>query len=212
MIERKPRKNLFLSATAEAAGVNAPVRIRNLSEDGALIDGPALPEVGSTFVLRRQDVSVRATVVWNEGGRCGLRFSAIISIDDWVAGVPTAVRTGSLGQTRVDAIQAAIRGGREVPPSAGFAVPPAPSVDELPARIAQELAMVKHMLHAVADHLTDDVEVLARHAEALQNFDVATQIIEHLGEVLGSTDQAGTVARLPMHDLRNRLLGVPAIK
>ncbi len=71
---------------------------------------------------------------------------------------------------------------------------------------------MKDMLHAVADHLTDDSEVLTRHAEALQNFDVATQIIEHLGEILGSADQAQTVARLPMHDLRNRLLGTLTIK
>lgn len=211
MIERKPRKNLFLSATAEAAGVSAPVRIRNLSEDGAMIDGPALPEVGSTFLLRRLDVAVEARVIWNEGGRCGVKFAAVITIDDWVAGAVTA-RTGSLGQTRVDAIQAAIRSGQALPVGAGFDPPVAQTVDDLPARIVAELALVREMLEDVADDLTEDLEVLTRHAEALQNFDVATQIIQHLGEVLGSADQAGTVTRLPMHDLRNRLLGTPAAK
>ena len=59
---REPRKNLLLAASVEAGQLVAPVRIRNMSEYGAMIDGPALPEVGSTLVLRRLQVSVPAQV------------------------------------------------------------------------------------------------------------------------------------------------------
>ncbi|HWU72845.1 MAG TPA: hypothetical protein VN137_05135, partial [Sphingomonas sp.] len=43
---RAPRKNLLLTATIRSQGVTAPVRIRNLSEKGAMVDGQALPEPG----------------------------------------------------------------------------------------------------------------------------------------------------------------------
>lgn len=212
MVERQPRKNLFLSATAEAGSVTAPVRIRNLSERGAMIDGPALPDVGSTFVLRRLEIAIGAQVVWNMNGRCGLRLDGTVSIDDWVAGVKQPERFGSLGQTRVDAIQAALRQGEELPADDCLLVSDDSTAEQIDSRIAAELALVRSMLNAVADELTEDMDVLMRHEQALQNFDVATQIIEHLASVVSSADRKSAVAAVPMHDLRNRLRGTLSLK
>src|SRR5690606_32539453 len=65
MTPRAPRKNVMLAASISASTVSAPVRIRNLSEAGAMIDGPALPDAGSTLMLNRLELSVTAVVVWN---------------------------------------------------------------------------------------------------------------------------------------------------
>ncbi|HEX9947586.1 MAG TPA: hypothetical protein VGA98_08605, partial [Allosphingosinicella sp.] len=48
-----PRTNLLLAATAEVGGRSLPVRIRNLSETGALIEGAGLPDAGMSLVLAR---------------------------------------------------------------------------------------------------------------------------------------------------------------
>ena len=108
LVSRASRKNL-LTASIEAGALKAPVRIRNLSETGAMIDGAALPDIGTVLTLRRLEV-VRAVVVWSATGRCGIRFDGVAAVEDWVAGVRQA-RPAERSQARVDAIQAAVRRG-----------------------------------------------------------------------------------------------------
>jgi len=57
--ERLPRKNLLLGATIEAGALSAPVRIRNLSETGALIDGAALPDLEGEPGARAAELFLR---------------------------------------------------------------------------------------------------------------------------------------------------------
>src|SRR5690606_24840920 len=95
----------------EAGEIFAPVRIRNLSEGGAMIEGAALPEIGSTIVLRRLELSIMATVVWRLDHRCGVRLHGRVAVDEWISGVKAPDMRGSLGQLRVDRIQAAVREG-----------------------------------------------------------------------------------------------------
>ncbi|NWM10776.1 hypothetical protein GY642_25995, partial [Escherichia coli] len=56
--ERLPRKNLLLAATIEADGLRVPVRIRNLSEGGAMVDGSVLPRAGTLLTLTRAEIEV----------------------------------------------------------------------------------------------------------------------------------------------------------
>jgi len=58
---RSARIKLLLSGTIESRDIWSPVRIRNLSETGALLEGAVLPEVGEHLVLRRQDIQIGAT-------------------------------------------------------------------------------------------------------------------------------------------------------
>src|SRR5207244_4552334 len=95
---RLPRKNLLLSATIEAGTLNAPVRIRNLSESGAMLDGTALPESGVRLVLRRSAIEVPATAIWRTGGRCGIKFDdTAVSVDEWVSGTRAPSFNGHFG-------------------------------------------------------------------------------------------------------------------
>ena len=207
MIPREPRKNLMLAATIAAAEVSAPVRIRNLSEGGAMIDGAALPEPGSTLVLTRLELSVQATVVWNRDGRCGLMLANRIVVDDWIAGVRRTRATGNLGQLRVDQIQAAVRSGAALPVDP--APPPAPVVETgaLDRRLARELSDLKRVLDEVGEALADDIDVLMRHEQTLQRFDIAVQTLQYLADLMAAPDRAKAVEDVPMHDLRSRLSG-----
>ena len=211
MTPRAPRKNVMLAASISAGAVSAPVRIRNLSEAGAMIDGAALPNAGSTLMLNRLELSVMATVVWHRDGRCGLSLRVPITVDDWIAGVRTAAANASLGQLRVDHIQSAIRSGAALPSETAAPAPNPVDAEPIEQRIAAELARVKRMQDAVSEELTDDVDVLMRHERAMQNFDIAAQTVEELSTVMAAGDPQRAVAGVQMHDLRSRLSGQPTL-
>jgi hypothetical protein len=212
VVPREPRKNLMLAATIEADTVTAPVKIRNMSESGAMIDGPALPEVGSQVILHRLDLSIAATVVWNEEGRCGLKLAGTVKVDEWITGSRQVEKHSSLGQLRVDKIQSAIRGGLPLP--AEPAAPPSRTAVATPVddRIARELAQVKLVLDAIGDELTDNADILTRHEKALQNLDIASATIEWLAAVVSADDPEEVIAKISMHDLRSRLSGLATLK
>jgi hypothetical protein len=204
---RPPRKNVMLAGSISSGAAQAPVRIRNLSELGAMIDGPSLPTPGCTLTLNRLALSIRATVVWTCGGRCGLRLDGVIVVDDWIAGAITNPARAAAAQFRVDQIQSAVRSGAVLPAETRApAVNPA-DIQPVERSVAAELCRVRRMLDAVTEELSDDVDVLGRHERAMQNFDIAAQIIAELAVVLAADDREAAVGAVHMHDLRSRLSG-----
>jgi hypothetical protein len=148
---RAPRKNLLLSATIEAGALRAPVRIRNLSESGAMLDGAVLPEVGAELTVRRSAIAIGAVVVWRATGRCGVRFTQVAaSVEEWVAGARNPSFEGYQGQARVDAIQQAVRSGGALPgdtaPAAG-----ATTLGELDARLVEEIFQTRELLDRLGE-------------------------------------------------------------
>jgi hypothetical protein len=197
-----PRSSLFLAAMIESAGVESPVRIRDLSESGARLEGPAFPPVGARLTLRRQEVKIDAAVKWIAGPRCGIAFDGRVAVADWIAGKSSGP---VFGQAQVDALQAAVRAGAPAPvqPSA-----PAAAFEQagLDARLAQELASVRRLLETVSGDLIGDPAVVQRHAAALQGFDLADQILGHLTAVLTAADREQAIRAIGMEELRARLL------
>jgi hypothetical protein len=206
---RPVRKNLMLSAMIESAGTRVPVRIRNLSETGAMLDGATLPDPGASLVLLRAEITVGATVIWREAGRCGIHFDNVAaSVDEWVTGKRPPSFNGQQGQARVDAIQNAVRAG------APMVAEPAPAVgaltaDELERRVAEEIIHVQRLIDALGEELVEDPLMLQRHMRVLQNLDRASQILEHVGTVLGASDRLAAANGIAMQDLRERLLRKP---
>lgn len=92
------RSNVFLAATVIAAGRSYPVRVRNISQGGALIEGADLPQEGSAVVLRRGSLSTPADIAWRDPNQCGVRFSTSIEVAEWVR------RIGHAGQEQVDTL------------------------------------------------------------------------------------------------------------
>lgn len=209
-IPRTPRKNLMLAASIEATGSRAPVRIRNLSETGAMLDGTALPDTGAALVLLRADIRVAATVVWREAGRCGIRFDNIVaSVDEWITGKRVATFHGHQGQARVDAIQSAVRTGAALAPEPAAITGKALRPGELEQRVSEEIIYVQRLIDALGEELVEDPVMLQRHSRVLQNLDRASQVLAHLGTVLAATDRAAAAQEVSMQDLRERLLRKP---
>ena len=204
-----PRTNLLLAATAEVGGRSLSVRIRNLSETGAMVEGAGLPEAGMPLVLMRGDLQVAATIAWAAGGRRGVRFAGPTPVNEWTGGKPRAIDcTGLRDQRRVDAIQAEARAD---PPSARAlraselpAPPPAVSPD-LDKRLAEELGYVQRLLEGLGDELIADLLLIQRHGKSLQSLDLVGQILGHVSAILRAEDKAAIVEEIGMEDLRARL-------
>ena len=187
---RTSRTNLLLSASIESNGLSAPVRIRNLSEHGALIEGAALPPVGSSLILRRLQLEMRATVIWSDKGRCGVRFEGMIAVAGWRAGnwiAPVGNATTVKGDGPSEAKPATQSG----------------QVDRgLDGRIAAELKTLKHQLALMSGQPVGSALV--------QKFDAVSQTLGHLAAILAAEDQDAAVAAIGTADLRSRLQGKPA--
>lgn len=99
-----PRANVFLMGLLCAPNGSGPVRVRNLSAHGALLEGPNLPEEGATMILKRGSLAASGEIAWSKDQHCGVRFDRPIRLDEWVVrGVP-------LDQQRIDAVVAEFRG------------------------------------------------------------------------------------------------------
>lgn len=206
------RTNLMLAAEIELNGRWTPIRIRNLSETGALIEGGALPDKGSTLVLHRAPFHIGATVAWSGGARCGIHFDEPISLPQWTGKALPPESSGFRDQRRVDAYQAEARSA-PIPPPPPVSIPAftEETRNHLRARLADELAYVRRLLDSMGDELVTEPIVVAHHSRTLQNIDLASQILAHLSNVLTDENPAAAVERIGMEDLKARLKRKPLV-
>lgn len=71
---RSRRSNLLLTATLEVGGRAQTVKLRNLSAEGALLEGDKLPIEGTEVQFLRKDLSVAGRVIWANGKNAGIVF------------------------------------------------------------------------------------------------------------------------------------------
>ncbi|MBL7373135.1 hypothetical protein INQ23_27865, partial [Escherichia coli] len=82
----------------------------------------------------------------------------------------------------------------------------APDLANLGTRLVEEIYHVRELLDRLGEQLIDDPHVIATHMASLQNLDRASQILDHLGAILGADDPAAAVDAVAMQELRARLL------
>ncbi len=85
---RSRRSPVLLAASIDVSGVSHQVKLRNLSKDGALIEGDCLPVEGSSTLFRRNDLCVNASVAWVEGRFAGIAFERHLDKDEVLRNVP----------------------------------------------------------------------------------------------------------------------------
>lgn len=71
---RSSRSNVLLKATLEVPGASLSVVLRNLSEEGALVQAERLPMPATRVLFHRQGLSVPGRVAWSHCGFAGLEF------------------------------------------------------------------------------------------------------------------------------------------
>lgn len=196
-----PRTFLMLAATVQTGADVFSVRIRNVSETGALIEGECLPLAGEPIHLSRGDTAIDGVVAWATGIRRGVHFNHPVPVDVWRAGKPILP---SSSQKRADAIQLAARDGH------GPAALPQPPPEErwiaqLDTRMGEEIAFVQRLIEALGDELIADPAILHRHGQVLQNIDIASQILGHLARVIAASERADAVRAIGMEELKARL-------
>ena len=85
---RSRRSPVFLAATVEVAGTPEPVKLRNLSEEGALVEGERLPLEGTTTFFQRNELRVKGRVVWVHGRFAGVAFGRPLKSEEVLRHVP----------------------------------------------------------------------------------------------------------------------------
>jgi len=55
---RSRRSHVLMSASIELSGASLPVKLRNLSSDGALVEGDKLPVEGAEVLFRKAELSL----------------------------------------------------------------------------------------------------------------------------------------------------------
>lgn len=86
---RTRRSNVLLSASIELSGASLPVKLRNLSSEGALIEGDKLPVEGAEVIFRKAELNLSGRIVWVVGKRAGLSFSEVLHPDLVMRHIPT---------------------------------------------------------------------------------------------------------------------------
>jgi hypothetical protein len=92
---RSRRAPVLLAASVEVAGVPVPVKLRNLSEEGALIEGDRLPLEGTTTFFKRNDLRIKSRIVWVEGRYAGVAFARSLKPEEVLRHVPRPRRLAS---------------------------------------------------------------------------------------------------------------------
>lgn len=176
----EPRSNIFVIATLYTGSGSAPVRVRNMSRGGALIEGALLPPVGSPVRLCRGSLNITGHVVWLEQRKAGLRFDANVVVADWLPNTKRA------GQQLIDEVVHQARLGA----GPGGAAPS--PVSPMAGALHDELLALSASLQRAAEGLAADSVVAACHSGPLQLIDMAAQALAKLAGQSAAPGSAAT--------------------
>jgi len=85
---RSRRAPVLLAATVEVTGQPVAVKLRNLSEEGALIEGDNLPLEGSSTYFERNELRLLSRVVWVHGRYAGVAFDHPLKPEQVLRNIP----------------------------------------------------------------------------------------------------------------------------
>ena len=178
------RASLYLAATVYHEDCPYPVKIRNISSAGALLDAQTDLPSGALIQLVRGHLIAIGVVAWSSNGRYGLKFSGGIDVQRWRA------NPANTEQQRIDEIVRLVRAGA-VP------LPINTPFSDLPTDIeglSDDLQRASDLLERLGDRLAKDGIVVAQYPAELQNLDIALQVIAAVGAILSGENDLATSA------------------
>ena len=88
---RSTRSKLLMSASLEHRGGSIKVKLRNLSTEGAMVEGDRCPRAGSRVVFRKNELALPGKIAWSKGGRAGIAFDAGLDPEAVLRHVPPSM-------------------------------------------------------------------------------------------------------------------------
>lgn len=85
---RARRSHVLMSASLEAGDVKHAVKLRNLSSEGALVEGDELPAVDSAVIFRKKELKLAGRVAWITANRAGIAFDSKLDPEAVMRHVP----------------------------------------------------------------------------------------------------------------------------
>lgn len=85
---RPHRSPVLLTASVEVDGVPYSVKLRNLSKEGALIEGEHLPAEGAEAYFERNQLRLKSRVIWVEGRYAGVAFARSLKPEEILRNIP----------------------------------------------------------------------------------------------------------------------------
>lgn len=85
---RSRRSNVLMAASIETASGTVPVTLRNLSAEGALVEGQGVPIEGYSIVFRKKDLVISGRIAWVNENRAGIAFDAKLEPETVLRHVP----------------------------------------------------------------------------------------------------------------------------
>ena len=86
---RARRSHVLMAASIEVGGTIMPVKLRNLSSVGALVEGGELPVVDSQVIFHKKELKLSGRVAWVADGRAGVAFDTKLDPEAVLRHVPT---------------------------------------------------------------------------------------------------------------------------
>jgi hypothetical protein len=167
------RSNMFVTGTLYAGGCSTPVRIRNLSRRGALVEAAGLPPAGTIVRLSRGSFSVAGEILWVEGRKGGLKLASPIAAAEWM---PLGER--GRGQQLIDEVMHRARLG-SVPAT------PIDPVRRSKPGLRAELVRLQQLLLGANEELASEDALTAAQVIAVQTIDGVANSLAHLADQVG---------------------------
>jgi len=191
------RSSMFVAAVLRAGAQQVPVKVRNMSLNGAMLDLPHSLPPGTKVELIRGSLFAKGSVVWCSASRCGLRFDSQLSIRDWLA-APTKVE-----QDRVNAIVSLVKAGGIPNALVDIDGRRTSTGRSTKAELIEGLSDIIKLMQDLEDDLATSEKTLALHGPKLQNLDIAIQMTRAILQELTSQDSdAGQQNMATLADLR----------
>lgn len=179
------RTNTLLAATAMVGATAWPIKIRNISRFGLMVESAVKAQVGSSVSISRGSLRAAGEIVWSLDKTFGVKFFNSIDTAEWAP--------------RRDAALAPNITHKRQPRSDL-------SNETLSSRCRQELGFISRTLDGLADSLSRDPVLRIRYASEIQQLCINSEMVQQIACVYGDDDIASAVDRFVTGPMRSRLL------
>lgn len=125
---RSRRSQLLMTASLEVSGRALIVKLRNLSADGAQVEGDDIPVEGTELLFRRGELAVAGSIIWTKDKQAGIAFATKLDPDTVLNHIP-APRARMTSEFRRPGLGSrALTEQERKLAETWLALPPAPSV------------------------------------------------------------------------------------